>query len=94
MDLIKQTKTSMDIFLSYLIRYNHTQKLILHSMKVWTPIEAKTSNLYEKSVTVASYLKTSSISRTKSQSLNVSCILAQLSSLNPLKPGVKLRMKM
>ena len=40
------------------------------------------------------YCKTSSISRTKSQSLNDSCILLQLSSLNPLKPGVKLRMKM
>ena len=41
-----------------------------------------------------SYRKTSSISRTKSQNLNVSCIPLQLSSLNPLKPGVKLRMKM
>ena len=40
------------------------------------------------------YRKTSSTSRTKSQSLNVSCILVQLFSLNPLKPGVKLRMKM
>ena len=40
------------------------------------------------------YRKTSSISRTKFQSLNVSCVLLQLSSLNPLKPGVKLRMKM
>ena len=40
------------------------------------------------------YRKTSSISRTKFQNLNVSCILSQLSSLNPLKPGVKLRMKM
>ena len=40
------------------------------------------------------YRKTSSISHTKSQSLNVSRILLQLSSLNPLKPGVKLRMKM
>ena len=39
------------------------------------------------------YRKTSSISRTKFQNLNVSCILLQLSSLNPLKPGVKLRMK-
>ena len=37
------------------------------------------------------YRKTSSISRTKSQCLNGSCILAQLSSLIPLKPGVKLR---
>ena len=40
------------------------------------------------------YRKTSSISSTKSQNLNVSCILLPLSSLNPLKPGVKLRMKM
>ena len=40
------------------------------------------------------YCKTSSISRTKFQNLNVSCILMQLSSLDPLKPGVKLRMKM
>ena len=39
-------------------------------------------------------VKTFSISHTKSQSLNVSCILFQLSSLNPLEPGVKLRMKM
>ena len=38
--------------------------------------------------------KTSSISRTKFQNLNVSCIILQLSSLKPLKPGVKLRMKM
>ena len=40
------------------------------------------------------YRKTSGISRTKSQCFDVSCILLQLSSLNPLKPGVKLRMKM
>ena len=38
--------------------------------------------------------KTSSISPTKFQNLNVSCILMQLSSLNLLKPGVKLIMKM
>ena len=35
------------------------------------------------------YRKTSCTSRTKSQSLNVSCILLNLSSLNPLKPDVK-----
>ena len=40
------------------------------------------------------YRKTSSISRTKSQNFNVSCILVQLSPLNPLKPCAKLRMKM
>ena len=40
------------------------------------------------------YRKTSSISRTKSQNLNVSCLLLQWSLPNSLKPGVKLRMKM
>ena len=40
------------------------------------------------------YRKTFGISRTKYQNLNVSCIPLQLPSLNPLKPGVKLRMKM
>ena len=38
--------------------------------------------------------KTSSISRTQYQNLNVSCIPLQLSSLNLLKPRIKLRMKM
>ena len=40
------------------------------------------------------YRKTSSLSPAKSQNLNVSSILLQLSSLHPLKPGVKLRIKM
>ena len=40
------------------------------------------------------YRKTSSISRTKSPNLNVSCLALQLSLPNPLKPGIKLRMKM
>ena len=43
---------------------------------------------------IRTYCKTSSISRTKSKNLDVSCILVQMFSLNPLKPGVKLRMKM
>ena len=45
-------------------------------------------------ISIYKYRKTSSISRTKSRNSNVSCILLRLSSLNPLKPGVKLRMKM
>ena len=40
------------------------------------------------------YHKTSSISRTKSQNLNVSHLVLQLSLPNPLKPNVKLIMKM
>ena len=39
------------------------------------------------------YRKTSCISRTKSQNLNVSHLLVQWSLPNPLKPGVNLRMK-
>ena len=52
-----------------------------------------TSSLVHASDHTCPYRKTSSISRTKSESLNVSCILLQLSSPIPLKPGVKLRMK-
>ena len=40
------------------------------------------------------YRKTSSISCTKFQNLNVSCLLLQWSLPNPLKPGVNLRMEM
>ena len=47
-----------------------------------------------KQVNQLRYRKTSSISRTKSQNLYVSNLVMQLSLLNPLKPGVKSRMKM
>ena len=43
---------------------------------------------------IVSTCKTSCISRTKFQNLNVSCLLLQWSLPNPLKPGVKFRMKM
>ena len=39
-------------------------------------------------------IKISNISCIKSQNLNDSCLIFQLSLANPLKPGVKLRMKM
>ena len=39
------------------------------------------------------YRQTSNIRRTKSQNLNVSLLVSQLSLPNPLKPGVKSRMK-
>ena len=58
-------------------------------INVLTPVEM---DLVLENMTM--YRKTSSISRTKFQSLKVSCVLLQLSSLKPLKPGVKLRMKM
>ena len=40
------------------------------------------------------YRKISNISRTKSPDLNVSRLVLQLSLPNPMKPGVKSRMKM
>ena len=42
----------------------------------------------------AHYYKTSNIWCTKSQNLNVSHLVLQLSSPNPLKPDAKSRMKM
>ena len=45
-------------------------------------------------IPISNYCKTSSINRTKFPNLNVSCFLLQWSLPNPLKPGVKLRMKM
>ena len=41
-----------------------------------------------------SYRQISNIRRTKSQTLNASCLVLQLSLPNPLKPGIKSRMKM
>ena len=58
------------------------------------PLQPWDNEITAKCGACSYYRKTSSINRTKSQNLNVSCIPLQLSSLNPLKPGVKLRMKM
>ena len=75
---------------------NHSQlrisiiKLYLSIIQLWISLIASyvAINAYQN------YHKTSNISRTKSQKWNISWILLQLSSLNPLKPCVKLRMKM
>ena len=40
------------------------------------------------------YRQISNISLTESQTLNDSCLVLQLSLSNPLKPGIKSRMKM
>ena len=49
---------------------------------------------YQYCVPSGLYRKTSSKSRTKSQDLNVSNLVLQMYLLNPLKSGVKSRMKM
>ena len=50
--------------------------------------DVNTSHIY-----CGMYRKVFNIRRTKSQNLNVSCLILQFSLPNPLKPDVKLRMK-
>ena len=47
-----------------------------------------------KLIHVYIYPQASNVRHTKSQNSNVSHLILQLSMPNPLKPGVKLRMKM
>ena len=65
-----------------LLQYRHT----LHNDDVdqFRKIQASTQ----------AYSRISNITRTKSQNLNVSRLVLQLSLCNLLKPGVKSRMKM
>ena len=66
--------------------YSGVQLLIhvLHTFLLQTKAGSESKN----------YHKTSSISHIKSQNLNVSNLVLQLSLLNPFKLGVKSRMKM
>ena len=50
--------------------------------------------LFTKFIVVLHACQISNISHTKSQSLNVSHLVLQLALPNPLKPGIKTRMKM
>ena len=77
-------------FFTYFLHWN------LHSLKIFLNLKKKMFFFLVLLALIVinwSYHKTSSIRHTKSQNLNVSCILLQLSSLHPLKPVVKLRMK-
>ena len=60
----------------------------------WIIPQEVPSTISMDKVLLWNYSKTSSISCTKSQSFNVSCMYLQLSSISPLKPGVELKMKM
>ena len=60
-------------------------RLNVGTLDKWLPI---------KVATPANYREVSNIRRTKSQNLNASRLILQLSLPNPLKPGVKMRMKM
>ena len=91
------------IHVSYFLKYCHVQSIWVVKVTTSRAYEAWLSYaaLSDAAATMnpqvqfhAIYRKTSSINRTKSQNLNVSCLLLQWSLPNPLKPGVKLRMKM
>ena len=59
------------------------------------PLETIFNDFFNQDmIHMQSYCQISNISCTKSQNSNVSCLVLQLSLLNPLKPGFKWRMKM
>ena len=66
--------------------------IVLITVEFWGhKMEPMWSNSF---ILVNMYLKISYTRCTKSQNLNVSRLVLQLPLLNPLKPGVKLTMKM
>ena len=58
---------------------------LISSNNLWNGVSGDFVNIYRQF---------SNKSRTQSQNINVSRLVLQLSLSNPLKPGVKLRMKM
>ena len=76
----------------------HLQDISIYAINsVWLLLSifrVDVSHLCETNVREPYYRKTSNIRRTKSQSSNVSRLVLQLYMLNPLKLGVKWRMKM
>ena len=61
------------------------------NLKILSGNNDTTNTKYAEIIT---YRQVSNIRRTKSQTLNVSCLGLQLFLSNPLKPGIKSRMKM
>ena len=51
-------------------------------------------HLTQRPPSQSNYREVSNIRRTESPNINISCLVLQLSQPNPLKPDVKLRMKM
>ena len=95
-ELDPQEHISVKFYLKFKHFFIDENALTMSVNKMVTYVEAAMCSLMAlaKELRLLTYRKTSSISPTKCQSLNVSCILVQLSSRNPLKPDVKLRMKM
>ena len=59
-----------------------------------TGVDVDEMDVEWSSLKILVYRQISNISRTKSQNLNVSRLVLQLPLPNPVKPGVKSRMKM
>ena len=67
------------------------------STKIWDKVMDVTwlhAEYMVRPVNIKDYRKVSNIRRTKSQNSNASRLILEFSLPNPLKPGVKLRMKM
>ena len=77
-------------------QWNHQGALTISTENVkTTSISYVIQNVYIWSdSTELNYRRFSNISRTQSQNINASHLVLQLYLPNPLKPGVKLRMKM
>ena len=76
---------------------NHTEKNNDEKFEKNPPLQTRTKLITTNimfSALEQTYRKISNIRRTKSQNLNVSGLVVQLSSPNPMKPGVQSRMKM
>ena len=67
-------------------------------MSITSPLRVvviQPTQVSEKTVSIPlNYRQVSNIRSTQSPNIDVSCLVLQLSLPNPLKPGVKLRMKM
>ena len=96
-------KPSYELFMAYLsdTHMRHSARLVnYHGVDIYGHWSLTESNIFQTGPGHVSHLKVwmyrtiSNIRRTKSQNLNDSCLVMQLSLPNPLKSGVKSRMKM
>ena len=82
--------------MSKFYRWHLTQKQLKMHACIFSTVATDALVLKLQTINIHSvdYRQFSNIRRTQSQNINVSRLVLQLSLPNPLKPGVKLRMKM
>ena len=95
--ILTPTKDGQKIILSppwdFLYWYGRLHHYTCTEMKPWSMSLYWLPGKHLGPLTNMDYRKVSNIRRTKSQNLNVSRLILKVSLPNPLKPGVKLRMK-